>query len=195
MFLLGATTAVAGAGVIAAALPFVESMAPSAAAKTAGAPVEVDIGKLKPGQLVTVNWRSRPVWILRRTTPELTLLKTLDPELKDPRSERAQQLRSCRNEYRSLKPEHFVAVGICTHLGCVPTFRPQVAAPDLGPNWPGGFFCACHGSRYDLAGRVFRGSPAPLNLPVPPYYYKTDSVLRIGETKGGKEREWQPAVW
>ena len=143
----------------------------------------------------TVAWRSRPVWILRRTRDALDTLSALDSRLADPHSLQPQQLPACQNEYRSIKPEYFVAVGICTHLGCVPTFRPDAAPSDLGPDWVGGFFCPCHGTRYDLAGRVFKNSPAPLNLPVPPYHYVTDALLRVGETAGGKEQQWQPATW
>jgi ubiquinol-cytochrome c reductase iron-sulfur subunit len=194
-FLVAATTTLGGIGIMSTAIPFIASMNPSAAVRNAGSPVDVDISKLEPGQLITVAWRSRPVWILRRTRDALGTLSTLDSRLADPHSLQPQQLPACQNEYRSIKPEYFVAVGICTHLGCVPTFRPDAAAPDLGPDWVGGFFCPCHGSRYDLAGRVFKNSPAPLNLPVPPYHYVTDALLRVGETAGGKEQQWQPATW
>lgn len=194
-FLVATTSVIGGAVVAAAAVPFISSMLPSAAAQAAGAPVEVDFSKLEPGALMTVSWRSRPVWILNRTAAQLKVLPSLDKRLKDPDSDQAQQLADCKNVHRSLRPEFFVAVGICTHLGCIPTYRPQIAPPDLGPQWEGGFFCACHGSRYDLAGRVFDGSPAPLNLPVPPYYYLSDTVVRIGETQAGADQNWQPAIW
>lgn len=194
-FLVAATSALGGIGIVFTAIPFVASMNPSAAARNAGSPVDVDIGKLEPGQLITVAWRSRPVWILRRPRAVLDALSVLDSQLADPHSLQPQQLPACRNEYRSIKPEYFVAVGICTHLGCVPVFRPEAAAPDLGPDWVGGFFCPCHGSRYDLAGRVFKNSPAPFNLPVPPYHYVTETLLRVGEAADGTERQWQPATW
>lgn len=194
-FLVAATSALGGIGMVSTVIPFIASMNPSAAARSAGAPVDVDISKLEPGQLITLAWRSRPIWILRRTRDVLDMLSTLDSRLADPHSLQLQQLPVCQNEYRSIKPEYFVAVGICTHLGCVPTFRPDMAAPELGADWMGGFFCSCHGSRYDLAGRVFKNFPAPLNLPVPPYYYVTDTLLRVGETAGGKQRQWQPGTW
>lgn len=194
-FLIAATSITGGAVVAAAIVPFVKSMQPSAAAIAAGAPIEVDISKITPGELITVKWRSRPVWVLHRTQAQLKELPKLDPQLKDPHSRQAQQITACANSNRSLKPEYFVCVAICTHLGCVPTYRPDIAPPDLGPNWEGGFFCPCHGSRYDLAGRVFDESPAPLNLPVPPYYYLTDTKLKIGELKGGGDQNWHPNIW
>ena len=189
-------TGVVGGGIVASiVVPLVQSMEPSDAAVAAGAPIDVDISKLEPGQLITVKWRDRPVWVLRREPSEISVLASLDRRLKDPHSEAAQQIPACRNEYRSLRPEYFIAVGICTHLGCVPTFRPDIAPPDLGPDWKGGFVCACHGSRYDLAGRVFDGSPAPLNLPVLPHYYLSDMLVRIGELKGGEDQNWEPKIW
>ncbi len=194
-FLVATTSVVGGAGIVAAAIPFISYMEPSAKAIAAGAPIEADISKIEPGQLITVQWRSRPIWILHRTKDQLKVLPSLNSICKDPDSKEAQQLPSCANVNRSEKPEHFVAVAICTHLGCVPTYRPEIAPADLGPNWKGGFFCPCHGSRYDLAGRVFDGSPAPLNLPVPPYFYKSDTVLRIGETGDGKNQNWHPETW
>ena len=194
-FLIAATSITGGAVVAAAFVPFVKSMEPSAAAIAAGAPIEVDISKITPGELITVKWRSRPVWVLHRTQAQLNELPKLDSRLKDPQSKQPQQIPTCANGYRSLKPEYFVCVAICTHLGCVPTYRPDIAPPDLGPNWKGGFFCPCHGSRYDLAGRVFDGSPAPFNLPVPPHYYITDTKLKIGELKGGSNQNWHPATW
>jgi ubiquinol-cytochrome c reductase iron-sulfur subunit len=194
-FLVAATTVVGGAFVGTAMVPFIESMEPSAAAVAAGAPVEVDISKIEPGALITVKWRSRPVWILDRTDKQLHELPKLDERLKDPHSDEPQQIASCKNGYRSLKPRHFVCVAICTHLGCVPTYRPDIAPLDLGPAWEGGFFCPCHGSRYDLAGRVFKGSPAPLNLPVPPYFYVNETTLRLGELKGGGDQNWRPETW
>jgi ubiquinol-cytochrome c reductase iron-sulfur subunit len=194
-FLVATTTVIGGAFVGTAVVPFIESMEPSAAAIAAGGPVDVDISKIEPGALITVKWRSRPVWILNRTGDQLQELPKLDPRLKDPHSKQPQQIPSCRNGHRSLKPQYFVCVAICTHLGCVPTYRPAIAPPDLGPHWEGGFFCPCHGSRYDLAGRVFDGSPAPLNLPVPPYFFVNDTTLRVGELKGGGDQNWHPETW
>ncbi|HKJ09793.1 MAG TPA: ubiquinol-cytochrome c reductase iron-sulfur subunit [Gammaproteobacteria bacterium] len=193
--LVAAASVVGAAGIGTVIYPFVDSMEPSARAKAAGSPVEADISKLEPGQLVTVRWRSKPVWILRRTKAQLATLPKMTPRLKDPKSLEPQQIKAARNEHRSIKPEYYVCVGICTHLGCIPTYRPQVAPPDLGPDWLGGFFCPCHGSRYDLAGRVMDGSPAPLNLPVMPYYYVKDTVLRIGVLEDGSGLNWKPNTW
>lgn len=179
--LLAATTAMGGVGAAYAAAPFILSMFPSARAQAAGAPVEVDISKLELGQLLTVEWRGKPVWILRRSQEMLDNLKTLDPVLRDPKSdELTQQPIYAKNEYRAINPEYMVMIGICTHLGCAPTFRPEVAPVDLGPEWKGGFFCPCHGSRYDLAGRVYAGVPAPSNLVVPPYHYTLSTQLVVG---------------
>jgi ubiquinol-cytochrome c reductase iron-sulfur subunit len=194
-FLVESTSIVGGAGILAAAVPFILSMEPTAATIAANQPIEVDISKLQPGQLITVSWRSRPIWILHRTAAQIKRLATSNDALKDPKSSQPQQLPQFRNTYRSLKPGYFVAVGICTHLGCIPTYRPQVGAPDLGSHWQGGFFCPCHGSRYDLSGRVMSGSPAPLNLPIPPYYYVSDSVLKVGELKDSSEQNWAPQIW
>ncbi len=197
-FLTAATTVVGGVIAGLTVVPFVRSMEPSVAAQAAGAPIDVDVSKLEPGQLITVMWRSRPVWVLHRSEAQLKTLK--DPKLietlKDPDSKEPQQFGPpVVNWHRSLKPELFVAVAICTHLGCIPTYRPQIAPPDLGPSWVGGFFCPCHGSRYDLAARVIDGSPAPLNIPVPPYHYRSETVIRVGSLKGGKDQNWQPAIW
>lgn len=194
-FLITTTSITGGAIIGTTAVPFVSSMEPSAAAVAAGAPIDVDISKLTPGELITVKWRNRPVWILNRTQAQLQTLPKLDPSLKDPDSRQPQQIPACANVHRSLKPQYFVCVAICTHLGCIPTYRPEIAPPDLGPNWEGGFFCPCHGSRYDLAGRVFDGSPAPLNLPVLPYYYLNSTTLRIGELADGDEQNWSPETW
>ncbi len=166
-----------------AAVPFVASMNPSERARLAGAPVQIDFSKLEPAQQITVKWRGKPIWVLRRTQAMLKRLKepALLTRLRDPNSDaETQQPPYARNEYRSIKPEYLVVVAICTHLGCVPTYRPEVGAPDLGSDWPGGYFCPCHGSRYDLAGRVFQGVPAPLNLLVPSYRYVADRVIEIG---------------
>jgi len=185
-FLTAATTVVGGVGAAFVAVPFLASFQPSAKAQAIGAPIEVDIGKLEPGQLLTVKWRGKPVWLLRRTEEALKALPTLDPLLRDPSSEnRDQQPPYCVNGTRSIKPELAVIVGVCTHLGCSPTYRPEFSPPDLGPEWRGGFFCPCHGSRFDLAGRVFKGVPAPINLPIPPYAYLTDTRLMIGIDQGG----------
>lgn len=178
--LLAATAGVGGIGAICAVVPFVESFAPSEAAKAAGAPVEVDIGNIEPGRLVTVEWRGKPVWILHRTDAMLAALGNHDGMLVDPKSSQPQQPPYATNPTRSIRPAFFVATGICTHLGCVPSFRPEPGAADLGPTWPGGFYCPCHGSRFDLAGRVFKNVPAPLNLEVPPYAYLSDTRLLIG---------------
>ncbi|HET9462751.1 MAG TPA: ubiquinol-cytochrome c reductase iron-sulfur subunit [Thiobacillus sp.] len=179
-FLIAATSAVGGVAVAAVAVPLVMSMMPSARAKAAGAPVEVDIDKIEPGMLLTVEWRGKPVWIVNRTPEMLDLMAKHDDQLTDPRSEQAQQPDYCKNATRSIKPEFLVAVGICTHLGCSPTFRRDVGAADLGADWPGGFFCPCHGSRFDLAARVFKNVPAPTNLVIPPHQYISDARLLIG---------------
>ena len=183
-FLTNTATVVGAVGAGFVAVPFVASWLPSERAKTAGAPVEVDISKLEEGRMMTVEWRGKPVWIVKRTTKNLDELPTLNGELRDPGSEQQQQPVYATNEGRSIKPEILVLVGICTHLGCSPTFRPELAPADLGPDWKGGFFCPCHGSRFDLAGRVYQGVPAPLNLEVPPHMYKSDAMLLIGQDGG-----------
>lgn len=181
--LIGATAAVGAVGVAGAAVPFVKSWNPSAKAKAAGAPVTADISQLEIGQRAVFEWRGKPVWVVRRTPEMLAGLKQVEGDLRDPNSEEDQQPEYARNATRSIKPEFLVLTGICTHLGCSPLFRPEVAAADLGADWKGGFFCPCHGSRFDLAGRVFNGVPAPLNLVVPPHMYTSDSVIVIGEEK------------
>jgi ubiquinol-cytochrome c reductase iron-sulfur subunit len=183
-FLTAAASVVGGVGVVAVAVPFVSSMQPSARAQAAGAPVEADISKLEAGQMMTVAWRGKPVWIVNRTKAVLDALPTLDSKLRDPQSNESDQPKNCKNEDRSIKPEYLVLVGICTHLGCSPTFRPDLAPADLGPDWKGGFLCPCHGSKFDLAGRVFQGVPAPLNLVVPPYHYLSDTRILIGAEEG-----------
>ena len=180
-FLTKAATMVGAAGAIFAATPFISSMQPSEKAQAAGAPVEVDISKLEPGQLIRVRWRGKPVWVVQRTQESLSSLQKLEPKLRDPKSEESEQPESSKNEYRSSKPEILVALGVCTHLGCSPTYRPEVAPADLGPEWLGGFFCPCHGSSFDLAGRVYKGVPAPRNLDIPPHQYLSDTRLLIGE--------------
>jgi ubiquinol-cytochrome c reductase iron-sulfur subunit len=180
-FLTSALTVVGAVGSGYLAVPFLAQMQPSAKAMAAGAPVEVDISKMESGQLIRVAWRGKPVWILNRTPQVLETLATLDSDLRDPLSLESIQPESSKNLVRSIKPEILVAVGLCTHLGCSPTFRPEIAPHDLGDKWKGGFFCPCHGSWFDLAGRVYRGVPAPTNLEIPPYRYITDTLLIIGE--------------
>jgi ubiquinol-cytochrome c reductase iron-sulfur subunit len=183
-----AITAGAGAlGGVAAAVPFVSTFAPSERAKAAGAAVEADISGLKPGEKMTVEWRGKPVWIVRRTKEQLEGLKKTDSQVADPKSARKPDELTpeyARNDYRSIKPEYLVAVGICTHLGCSPSdkFAPG-AQPSLPDDWQGGFLCPCHGSTFDMAGRVFKNKPAPDNLEVPPHTYLTDTRLLIGEDK------------
>jgi ubiquinol-cytochrome c reductase iron-sulfur subunit len=179
--LLGATTAVGTIGVIASAVPFGMSFWPSERAKAAGAPVDVDISKLEPGQKINVEWRGKVVWVIHRTKEMLDDIPKLDAKVADPKSEVDHQPPYAKNEVRSIKPEIFVAVGICTHLGCSPTFRPEIAPGDLGADWLGGFFCPCHQSKFDLAGRVYKGVPAPTNLVIPPYKFVSDTMIVIGE--------------
>jgi ubiquinol-cytochrome c reductase iron-sulfur subunit len=182
--LIAATSAVGAIGVGFALVPFIASMNPSAKARAAGAPVEADISKLEPGALLLVKWRGKPIWVVRRTPEMLAALPTLDGALADPNSEVPQQPEYCKNPTRSIKPEYLVAIGICTHLGCSPTYRPDVAPEDLGPAWKGGFFCPCHGSRFDLAARVFKGVPAPTNLVIPIHTYLSDTTILVGADKG-----------
>jgi len=180
-FLTNATTVVGGIGAIAVAIPFISSLSPSAKAEAAGAPVALDISKLAMGQMLIIEWRGKPVWILRRSDDTLSTLTTLTSELSDPDSDDlGQQPDYCKNPSRSIRDDILVLVGICTHLGCSPTHRPELAPEDLGPDWKGGFFCPCHGSKFDLAGRVYAGLPAPNNLVVPPYHFVSDSQLLIG---------------
>jgi ubiquinol-cytochrome c reductase iron-sulfur subunit len=180
-FLVGATAVVGGVGAATAVAPFVMSFWPSERAKAAGAPVTIDISKVEPGQKINVEWRGKVCWVINRTPEMLANLPKIDGRLADPKSEVDHQPAYCKNETRSIKPNVFVAVGICTHLGCSPTFRPELAPADLGADWLGGFFCPCHQSKFDLAGRVFAGVPAPTNLVVPPHRYATDSSVVIGE--------------
>ena len=176
-------------GGVAAAVPFVASFEPSERARAAGAPVEADISALKPNEQLTVEWRGKPVWIVRRTPEQVAALPKHDAELADPKSLRHPDELTppyARNEHRSRKPEYLVVVGICTHLGCSPTDKFQAGPqPSLPDDWPGGFLCPCHGSTFDLAGRVFKNKPAPDNLEVPPHMYLSDTKLLIGEDKGG----------
>lgn len=186
LFLVGATSVVGAAGAVGAAVPFVQSWWPSAKAKSAGAPVVADISKLEMGQRMTVEWRGRPVWILRRSPEAMATLKEVESQLRDPASTELKQPVYATNQSRSRQehPEIAVIIGICTHLGCSPLYRPEVAPADLGAQWKGGFFCPCHGSKFDMAGRVFQGVPAPLNLEVPPFYFMSESLIKIGEDGG-----------
>ncbi|MDJ0807310.1 MAG: ubiquinol-cytochrome c reductase iron-sulfur subunit [Gammaproteobacteria bacterium] len=180
-----ATSAVGAVGAGFIIYPFLAAWAPSEKAKAAGAPVEADISKLEPGQMMSVKWRGKPVWIVHRTQQNLDDLVTLEGTLLDPASDdTAQQPDYCKNPNRSIKPEYLVAVGICTHLGCSPTYRPDVAPADLGAEWKGGFFCPCHGSRFDLAARVYSGVPAPKNMEIPPHQYLSDTRILIGQDGG-----------
>ncbi len=184
--LIVATAAVGGAGAVAALVPFVSSMLPSERAKAAGAPVEVDISKLEPGQMMTVEWRGKPVWIINRTKEMLETLPKLNDSVSDPKSDKQQQPGYCQNENRSIKPNLLVAVGICTHLGCSPSSKFKHGAEEgMGSDWLGGFLCPCHGSTFDLAGRVYKNKPAPDNLVVPPHKYLSDTRLLIGEDQKG----------
>ncbi|XXQ67469.1 ubiquinol-cytochrome c reductase iron-sulfur subunit [Neisseriaceae bacterium B1] len=179
------TFATAGAGAVAAAgvaAPLVASWFPSEKAKAAGASVEVDVSKVEAGQLTIAEWRGKPIFVLNRTEQQVKDLASLDSTLADPGSEAQQQPEYAKNPTRSIKPNLWVGIGICTHLGCSPTYRPDVGAADLGGgSWKGGFFCPCHGSKFDLAGRVFAGVPAPTNLVIPPYKYLNDNVILVGE--------------
>ncbi len=183
--LIAATTAAGGVAAAGAGAPFVLSLMPSERAKAAGAPVEVDVSAIQPGMMISAEWQGKPVWIVRRTKEMLDLLAKHDDKLVDPQSSVPQQPEYCNNAYRSIKPEYLVVLGVCTHLGCSPTFRPEVAPADLGADWPGGWFCPCHGSRFDLAARVYKGVPAPSNLIIPPHKYLSDTKLLIGDDSKG----------
>jgi len=184
-FLVAVTSVAGGIAGVAIATPFMLSMMPSERAKAAGAPVEVDISKLEPGMLLMVEWRGKVVWILNRTPEMLETLAKVEGELADPNSEKQQQPEYAKNRTRSIKPEILVTEGVCTHLGCSPVFRKEIAPADLGPDWLGGFFCPCHGSKFDLAGRVYKSVPAPTNMVVPPHVYLSDSRLLIGSESEG----------
>ncbi|MER2505555.1 MAG: ubiquinol-cytochrome c reductase iron-sulfur subunit [Azonexus sp.] len=184
--LIVATAAVGGAGAVVALVPFVSSLLPSERAKAAGAPVEVDIGKLEAGQMMTVEWRGKPVWIINRTTDMLDTLPKLDGQVADPKSDKDMQPAYAKNETRSIKKEFMVVIGICTHLGCSPSSKFKAGAEEGMPaDWLGGFLCPCHGSTFDFAGRVYKSKPAPDNLEVPPHVYLSDSRILIGEDKKG----------
>ena len=183
-FLIAATTVVGGVGAVYTAVPFLASWMPSERAKAAGAPVEADISKLEDGQMIRVQWRGKPVWILKRNEEMLAALPGLDDRLRDPASVDPQQPEYAQNGTRSIKPEILIAVGICTHLGCSPTFIPEALPQPYDPDWKGGFFCPCHGSKFDLAGRVYNSVPAPLNLEVPPHAYVSETLVLIGDDGG-----------
>ena len=178
-FLLATSGVLGGVGALCALTPFVASWMPSAKALAAGGPVQVDLSKMEPGQQVTIEWRGKPVWIIRRTADMLKQLDHADERLRDPDSTVAQQPTYAKNKYRSIRPDYLVLIGLCTHLGCSPNYKPY--EKELGPEWPGGFYCPCHGSSFDLAGRVFKNVPAPINLEVPPYRFLSEHVMVIGE--------------
>lgn len=178
-YLTLATSIVGGIGIGFASIPFITSWLPSAKAKAMGAPVDVDTSKIDEGQRVTLDWRGQPIFVIKRSQEAIKELKLLNDKLRDPNSKEEQQPRYASNIHRSIKPEIFVVIGICTHLGCVPLYKPKPG--EIDSTWIGGFFCPCHGSRFDLAGRVFKGVPAPCNLMVPPHKYLNDKMLRIGE--------------
>lgn len=184
-FLTVATSVVGGAGAVAAAVPFLSSLSPSERAKALGAPVSIDISGLEQGQMVTTAWRGKPVWVVSRTEEMLATLSEGENRLRDPKSEQPQQPAYATNPSRAIKPETLVMLGVCTHLGCSPKYRPESPAPDIDAHWLGGFFCPCHGSKFDLAGRVFQGVPAPLNMEVPPHRYETDTEIVVGEDSQG----------
>lgn len=183
-FLTVATFVTGGAGVAATAVPFVSSFKPSARARALGAPVELDVSKIEPGGMTKIEWRGRAIFVVYRTDEMLERISNEDVPLADPESTESTQPEYAENIYRSIRPEYLVLEGVCTHLGCAPTARFEVAPADLGADWPGGFFCPCHGSKFDLAGRVFRNVPAPTNLPVPPYRFIDDRTILIGSDTG-----------
>ena len=183
--LIVATSIAGGAASVGAAVPFVVSMWPSERAKAAGAPVEVDISRMEPGELKVIEWRGKPVWVVRRTKEMVDSLKAVASRLTDPASRASEQPEYAKNESRARKPEIMVMEGVCTHLGCSPQLKTAAAKAEMGSDWAGGFYCPCHGSKFDYAGRVFKGAPAPLNLPVPPHVYVSDTTILIGDDKKG----------
>jgi len=183
--LIAATAALSAAAGAGAAVPFVWSWWPSERAKAAGAPVEVDVSRMEPGELKIVEWRGKPVWVVRRTKEMLDSLKAVAANLTDPSSSDSAQPEYAKNETRAVKPEYMVMEGVCTHLGCSPQLKGVDARAEMGGDWAGGFYCPCHGSKFDYAGRVFKGAPAPLNLPVPPHTYLSEGTILIGEDKKG----------
>jgi ubiquinol-cytochrome c reductase iron-sulfur subunit len=184
-FLTSATIATGVVGAVFVAVPFVESWTPSERARALGAPTELDVTKIEPGQMTIVTWRRQPIYVVRRTKEMVEHLKGHDGDLKDPDSKYSDQPDYAKNILRARKDEYLVLIGTCTHLGCLPKQRFEAASPEMGPSWPGGFFCPCHGSRFDLSGRVFNGSPASVNLRVPPYEYPNDKTLLIGADEKG----------
>ena len=184
-FLIGATGVVGGIAAAATAVPFAGSMLPSERAKAAGAPVEADIANLAPGDMQIVEWRGKPVWILNRTKEMLEGITKSDSKVSDPKSSEPLQPEYAKNPYRSIKPEIAVIEGVCSHLGCSPQYKSVESKADMGQDWTGGFFCPCHGSKFDFAGRVFKGSPAPVNLKVPPYKFVGDAKIIIGDDSKG----------
>jgi len=184
--LVVATSVVGGAATVGAAIPFVASMLPSERARAGGAPVQVDISRLAPGELGVFEWRGKPLWVMRRPKEMLDSLAQIGPKLTDPNSEVPQQPEYAKNDYRSVKPEIMVVIGVCTHLGCSPQVKGADAKAEMGADWPGGFYCPCHGSKFDVAGRVYKGSPAPTNLEVPPYMYLSESTILVGEDQQKK---------
>lgn len=186
-FLTTATAATGALGAAFALVPFIASWKPSESARALGAPAEIDVSKLEPGQMAIVTWRKQPIYVVRRTPEMVESLMAHDPELKDPKSEDSEQPAYAQNEQRSRSSEYLVLIGICTHLGCLPKPRFEPGLPELGADWPGGFFCPCHGSRFDLAGRVFDGSPASVNLRVPPYAFENAGTLIIGVDEAQKK--------
>jgi ubiquinol-cytochrome c reductase iron-sulfur subunit len=185
-FLIGATSVVGAAGVVGAAVPFVGSWNPSAKALAAGAPIKIDISKIAAGEILgpIPAWRDKPIFVVKRSEEQLAKLNSKKSHLADPDSTREQQPEYAKNDTRSIKPDVLVLVGLCTHLGCSPQFKPVVRPETFDEEWVGGFFCACHGSKFDLAGRVYSGVPAPANLEVPPHFYESESVIVIGEDEG-----------
>ena len=179
-FLTASTAVIGGAGLIITAIPFVETWLPSARAEAAGSPITVDIGKIEKGQMVRYGWRKQPIFVINRTPEQLQWLPKQDPRLRDPQSNASQQPEYCKNGHRSIKPEWMVLIGICTHLGCVPDYVGEMKPEPFDPNWQGGYYCPCHHSRYDMAGRVYQGVPAPKNMQIPPYHFVDDSTVQIG---------------
>jgi ubiquinol-cytochrome c reductase iron-sulfur subunit len=186
-FLLAATTATGAVGAVFAVAPFIASWRPSERARALGAPAELDVSKLEPGQMTTVTWRKQPIYVVRRTPEMIASLGKNDGALKDPTSESSEQPQYAANEVRARNPEILVLVATCTHLGCLPKARFEAGIPELGADWPGGFFCPCHGSKFDMAGRVFEGSPASVNLRVPPYSFADERMLVIGLDESTQE--------
>jgi ubiquinol-cytochrome c reductase iron-sulfur subunit len=186
-FLLVTSSVLGGVATVATAAPFFVSMLPSARARAAGAPVEVDLARVEPGMMIRAEWRGQPIFVVHRTPEMLEDVKQMDPRVADPTSDASVQPKYAKNEYRSLKPDYLVLIGICTHLGCSPSDKLQPGTDSgLGPDWLGGFFCPCHGSKFDLAGRVLKDVPAPTNLKVPPYQFLSDSRILIGDDKGAR---------